>query len=95
MPHNDFKDLIAAEVDRAVARRAHEIDKKTPRKVWLSTAHAAAWLDCDIDWLEKLRREGRGPKFRKRAARFVRYHVDDLDAFMREAPEGGGSDASA
>ena len=50
---------------------------------WLAPAQAAAYLDVSIRTLEVWRASsGKGPVFKKNKNATVRYHIDDLDAFM-------------
>jgi hypothetical protein len=50
---------------------------------FLNTEQAAAYLNMSGSLLKRLRRDGKGPTFR-RHSRSVRYHVDDLAAWSRE-----------
>ena len=52
---------------------------------FLTTAQAAYYVGLSRQTLEKMRSRGQGPRFRKHG-RYVRYHIDDVDAW---------SDASA
>lgn len=66
----------------AVIARALE-QRKSP---WLDTKGAADYLKSTPGTLKTWRASGSGPRFHG-THRFVRYHMDDLDAFMRgEAP---------
>jgi hypothetical protein len=49
---------------------------------WLDTAGAAAYLGCQPATLKTWRARGAGPRFRVVSAKLVRYHRDDLDAFV-------------
>lgn len=49
---------------------------------FLNTAQAAFYLGLATHTLEKMRYADKGPRFRKHGA-FVRYHIDDLDAWSR------------
>jgi excisionase family DNA binding protein len=51
------------------ARRGHP---------FLNTAQAAHYVGLHYRTLEVMRRQGRGPRFR-RHGRHIRYHIDDLD----------------
>ena len=62
------------EVGRAASAR-----KGTP---FLSTEQAAFYLGLSARTLQRLRGEGRGPRFR-RHTRYVRYHIEDLDAWSK------------
>ena len=48
---------------------------------WLTTVAAAEYLGCTPGTLKTWRAAGAGPKYHGRH-RFVRYHIDDLDAFV-------------
>lgn len=49
---------------------------------FLNTAQAAHYVGVHYRTLERMRRKGLGPCFR-RHGRFVRYHIDDLDDWSR------------
>lgn len=55
----------------------------TPASPWLDTEAAATYLSCSPKTLRQWRSEGRGPRYRSIHGRLVRYHADDLDAFVR------------
>lgn len=50
---------------------------------WLNTDLAAAYLSVSAGTLRNWRTAGCGPRYRT-VGRIVRYHVDDLDAFLLE-----------
>lgn len=50
---------------------------------WLDTEAAAAYLRASPNTLSQWRSQGRGPRYHVAGGRLVRYHVDDLDAFVR------------
>lgn len=50
---------------------------------WLDTDAAAAYLGSTAGTLKNWRAAGRGPRYRVLQDRLVRYHRDDLDAFVR------------
>lgn len=58
---------------------------------FFNTAQAGHYLGVSTRTLERLRRRGKGPPFR-RHARFVLYHIDDLAAWSRSTGSGGGHD---
>lgn len=60
------------EVNRAAKAR-----KGSP---FLNTAQTAFYIGLSHRTLEKMRLTGGGPRFRKHG-RYVRYHIDDLDAW--------------
>lgn len=47
---------------------------------FLTTDQAGRYLGLSRQALEKMRRQGRGPRYRKHG-RYVRYHIADLDAW--------------
>ena len=50
----------------------------------LSLAYAAFYVGLSRRTLEKMRRQGRGPLFRKHG-RYVRYHITDLIAWSQSS----------
>jgi hypothetical protein len=50
---------------------------------FLNTEQAAAYLKLSSRLLKRLRRDGKGPVFR-RHSRFIQYHIDDLDSWSDE-----------
>lgn len=60
--------------------RAARARKGTP---FLNTEQAAAWLILTARRLQKMRKEGTGPEWR-RHARFIHYHIDDLQSWSDE-----------
>lgn len=59
------------------ADRAAKARKGSP---FLSTVQAALYVGLSPRTFERMRRTGRGPRFRKHG-RYVRYHIVDLDAW--------------
>jgi hypothetical protein len=57
--------------------RAANARKGSP---FLTTDQAGRYIALSGRALEKMRRRGGGPRFRKHG-RYVRYHIDDLDAW--------------
>lgn len=57
---------------------------------WLAPEDAAAYLRLTVRGLEDMRSKGTGPKYHKVNARVVRYHVNDLDAWLLSDGEGHG-----
>jgi hypothetical protein len=49
---------------------------------WLDPEDAAAYLRLTVRGLEDMRGKGTGPRFHKVGSRVVRYHRDDLDAWL-------------
>lgn len=69
--------------------RAAKAKKGSP---FLNTAQAAFYIGLSQRTLEKMRLTGNGPRFRKHG-RYVRYHIDDLDAWSLGAQRASTSDA--
>jgi hypothetical protein len=69
--------------------RAGRAKKGTP---FLSTEQAGFYLGLSARKLQALRAAGTGPVFR-RHSRYVRYHIDDLDRWSKQASEGSAADA--
>lgn len=59
--------------------RAARAKKGSP---FLSTEQAAFYLGLSARKLQAMRAGGTGPSFR-RHSRYVRYHIDDLDAWSK------------
>ena len=59
--------------------RAARAKKGSP---FLSTEQAAFYLGLSARKLQAMRAAGSGPRFR-RHSRYVRYHIDDLDAWSK------------
>ncbi len=77
-----------------LAERVAVAKKVSP---FLNTEHAAFYIGLSASGLEKMRRKGRGPKFRHHG-RHIRYHIDDLDAWSIERGDdsraGNANDAA-
>ena len=72
------EDLIDDDIARAARAK-----KGSP---FLSTEQAAFYLGLSARKLQAMRAAGCGPRFR-RHSRYVRYHIDDLDAWSRQSGE--------
>ena len=59
---------------------------------FLSTEQAAFYLGLSARKLQAMRADGSGPRFR-RHSRYVRYHVDDLDAWSTGSSATGTGNA--
>ncbi len=77
MGNSSFK--LEEAVDAAVQRT---VERLSPSSPWLTTEQAAAYLKSTPGTLETWRKKGRGPAYHG-GHRFTRYHVGDLDAWMR------------
>lgn len=60
-----------------------QAEPQTFTSPWLTTEQAAAYLSVSAGTLANWRTKGTGPRYRA-VGRMVRYHRDDLDAFMME-----------
>jgi hypothetical protein len=67
--------------------RAARAKKGSP---FLSTEQAAFYLGLSARKLQAMRAEGAGPAFR-RHSRYVRYHIDDLDAWSKGVSDAAGA----
>ena len=61
-------------------QRANRAKRGSP---FLNTDQAAAYLKISARTLKRLRRDGKGPVFR-RHSRFVQYHIYDLDSWSSD-----------
>ncbi|NGM49321.1 helix-turn-helix domain-containing protein [Caulobacter sp. 602-2] len=68
-------------VDDDANARAARAKQGSP---FLNTAQAAHYIGLSERTFETMRSEGIGPRFR-RHGRFVRYHIDDLDAWSQDS----------
>jgi excisionase family DNA binding protein len=69
--------------------RADNAKKRSP---FLSTAQAAFYIGLSKRTLEKMRVTGGGPMYRKHG-RYVRYHIDDLNAWSSARAKASTSHA--
>ncbi|OYW46162.1 MAG: hypothetical protein B7Z08_04860 [Sphingomonadales bacterium 32-68-7] len=70
---------LTIEAIRAVVRE--ELGR--PVSPWLDTEAAAAYLGSTPGTLKNWRATGQGPKYHFVQSRLVRYHVEELDRFVR------------
>ncbi|CAN1528298.1 Helix-turn-helix domain, group 17 [Rhabdaerophilaceae bacterium] len=63
-----------------IVRRMLETQRYSP---WFDTEEAARYLRKEPGTLRGWRSKGEGPRFHVVNDKFVRYHVDDLDAYVR------------
>lgn len=50
---------------------------------WLDNEAAATYLSCTPGTMKTWRSRGEGPRYHIIQQKLVRYHLDDLDAFVR------------
>lgn len=72
---HDLNTLIDAAVSRAL-----EHHNNSP---WFDSEAAAKYLACTPGTLKTWRSQGHGPRYHVIHNKLVRYHLDDLDAFVR------------
>ena len=70
-------------MDDDAVTRANRAKQGTP---FLSTEQAAFYLGLSPRKLQDLRASGDGPPYR-RHCRYVRYHIDDLEAWSRRSAD--------
>jgi excisionase family DNA binding protein len=70
--HHDEASIMDDDIERAA-----DAKKGSP---FLTTDQAARYVGLSRQALEKMRRRGVGPRYRKHG-RYVRYHIADLDAW--------------
>jgi hypothetical protein len=61
-------------------KRVLDTHKHSP---WLDSEHAAEYLGCSAGTMKTWRSRGEGPQYHVIQSKLVRYHVSDLDAFVR------------
>jgi len=61
---------------------------------WMDTEEAAQYMGCKAGSLKSWRSQGKGPRFLVVNRKLVRYHIDDLDAYIR-CGDGSGQFISA
>lgn len=61
-------------------RRVLDTHNSTP---WLDSAAAADYLGCTAGTMKTWRTRGEGPRYHVIQNKLIRYHVSDLDAFVR------------
>ena len=71
-------DLILAIED--VVRRVLGTHKISP---WFDSEGAAEYIGCTAGTMKTWRARGEGPRYHVIQQKLIRYHVDDLDAFVR------------
>lgn len=74
-----MSDLSIDTIEDAL-RRVLETNNRSP---WLDSDGAAKYLSCTPGTLKTWRSRGEGPNYHIIQSKLVRYHVEDLDAFVR------------
>ena len=70
-------------IEEAIEREFWARRTTNPKPVWLNTKSAAQYLSVKEGTLKTWRAKGAGPKYHVIQGKMVRYHVDDLNAFVR------------
>lgn len=73
--HHDLEQVV----ERAF-RRALDASIQSP---WKDSEQAAEYLSCSAGTLKTWRSRGEGPAYHVIQDKLIRYHVNDLDAFVR------------
>lgn len=73
--HHDLEQVV----ERAVLR-AFGTSINSP---WKDSGQAAEYLSCSAGTLKTWRSRGEGPAYHIIQDKLIRYHVNDLDAFVR------------
>lgn len=73
---------MSAPIDLEAIRAVIREELARPSTPWLDTEAAAAYLGSTAGTLKNWRATGRGPRYRVVQERLIRYHRDDLDAFV-------------
>ena len=71
---------IIEDIVTGAVRRALGTNTSSP---WLDSEAAAAYLSCTPGTMKTWRSRGEGPNYHIIQQKLVRYHMDDLDAFVR------------
>ena len=80
---SEIDDSWSQIADHVAGRVADYIRTNPPVATpWFAPDDAAAYLRLTVRGLEDMRGKGTGPRFHKVNARVVRYHRDDLDAWL-------------
>ena len=74
-----MSDLSIVTIEDALSR-VLDIKKTSP---WLDSEAAAEYLSCTSGTLKTWRSQGQGPSYHVIQRKLVRYHIDELDAFVR------------
>lgn len=67
---------------------SNDTARRNAERPYLNTPQAAHYLGMSARKLEKMRRRGGGPRYR-RHGRLVFYHIDDLEAWSLSTAAGG------
>jgi len=76
-----MSELSIETIEGAMERALKKHNQTAPP--WLDSDAAAAYLGCTAGTLKTWRSRGEGPHYHIIQNRLVRYHADDLDAFVR------------
>ncbi len=74
-----MKDITIDDIEDAL-RRVLDTHHRSP---WFDTEAAATYLSSTPGTLRVWRSQGTGPRYRSVGNKLVRYHIDDLNTFVR------------
>lgn len=78
-----LKDREVTELTLEAIRIVMREEMSRPASPWLNTAAAAIYLGSTPGTLRNWRASGKGPRYSVLQDRLIRYHTDQLDAFIR------------
>lgn len=70
-------------IEEAIERELLSRRPIAQKPIWLNTKSAADYISAKEGTLKTWRAKGSGPKYHVIQGKMVRYHVDDLNAFVR------------
>lgn len=73
--HHDLEQVVERAVQRALGA--------STQSPWKDSEQAAEYLSCSAGTLKTWRSRGEGPAYHVVQDKLIRYHVNDLDAFVR------------
>ena len=80
-------------MDASIAQSSGPAGPTKPGSPFLTTVQAADYVGLSPRTLEKMRVLGGGPRYRKHG-RYVRYHIDDLNAWSSSRTHDSTSDGA-
>ncbi|KQM12990.1 helix-turn-helix domain-containing protein [Novosphingobium sp. Leaf2] len=74
---------MSTSIDLEALRAVIREELSRPASPWLDSDAAAAYLGSTAGTLKNWRASGKGPRYHVVQDRLIRYHVDNLDDFVR------------
>jgi hypothetical protein len=71
------------DLEQVVERAFQRVLGTTTQSPWKDSEQAAKYLSCSAGTLKTWRSRGEGPVYHVVQDKLIRYHVNDLDAFVR------------